>query len=57
MIGNPGNTVATVSGADVVLVYNPANSQYTQTTQLLPGQGGWAGSVRGGPVTITNAAS
>jgi hypothetical protein len=55
MIGNPGNTVATVSGADVVLIYNSTSGAYTPTTQLLPGQGGWAGSVNGGQITITNA--
>jgi hypothetical protein len=57
MIGNPGNTLATVAGADVVLVWNPTTNGYTQTNQLQPGQGGWAGSIRGAQVTITNAPS
>jgi hypothetical protein len=55
MIGNPGNTVATVSGADVVLIYNPSSGSYIPTTQLAAGQGGWAGSANGALVTITNA--
>jgi hypothetical protein len=57
MIGNPGNTLADVAGADVVLVWNPTTNGYTQTNQLQPGQGGWAGSIRGAQVTITNAPS
>jgi hypothetical protein len=55
MIGNAGNTVATVTGADSVLVYNPTTASYTQTNQLQPGQGAWAVSNAGGPATITNA--
>jgi hypothetical protein len=57
MVGNPGNTVATVAGADVVLVWNASTGGYTQTSQLQPGQGGWAGSIRGAQITITNAPS
>jgi len=51
MIGNPGDTTATVSGADAVLVYNPSTQSYNQTTQLAPGQGAWAISMRGGEAT------
>jgi hypothetical protein len=51
-IGNPGDTPATVSGADEVLVYNQT-AGYTQTTTLQPGQGAWAESASGGTVTIT----
>jgi len=57
MIGNPGNTVANVDGADVVLIYTPSTASYTQATTLAPGQGGWAGSFNGALVTITNAPS
>jgi len=55
LVGNPGSTVATVSGADQVLVYNPMSASYTQTTQLQPGQGGWAMSNAGGSATITGS--
>jgi hypothetical protein len=55
MIENPGNTVATVSGADVMLTYNPSTGSYTPATQLAAGQGGWAGSAGGAQVTITTA--
>jgi hypothetical protein len=53
MVGNPGNTSATVTGADVVYTYN-ATAGYQQTTTLLPGQGGWAISVLGGSATVKN---
>jgi hypothetical protein len=55
MIGNSGDTAATVSGADSVLVYNPSNGGYSQTTQLAAGQGAWAISMNGGMATMTNA--
>ena len=55
MIGNPGDTNATVTGADTVLVYDPVGQSYRQTTQLAPGQGAWALSTNGGQATITNA--
>jgi len=45
LIGNPGDTVATVSGASMVLTWN--GSQYTQVSQLNPGQGAWAFSWAG----------
>jgi PKD repeat protein len=52
MIGNPSPTQAvTVTGADVVYAYDPA-SGYAATTTLRPGQGAWAFSANGGPVTI-----
>lgn len=54
MIGNSGDTTATVSGADTVLVYNPSSGSYNQTTQLAAGQGAWAISARGGQATLTN---
>ena len=37
MIGNPGDTVATVTGADALFTWN--GSQYTPVTQLSPGTG------------------
>jgi hypothetical protein len=55
MIGNPGTGTATVAGADTVLAYNPTSATYTQTTQLLPGQGAWAMSNAGGQATITSS--
>ncbi len=55
MIGNPGDTVATVTGADTVLVYSPSTNNYTSATQLQPGQGAWAYSAAGGQATIMNA--
>jgi hypothetical protein len=54
MIGNPGNTPANVSGADVVYTYSATNG-YQPTTTLQPGQGGWAISVNGGTATIANS--
>jgi hypothetical protein len=54
MVGNPGITAATVSGADTVLVYDASTSSYTSTTRLNPGQGAWALSNSGGQATITN---
>jgi IPT/TIG domain len=52
MIGNPGNTTATITGADVVYIYDGA--QYQAVTTLTPGQGAWAISVAGGVATIAN---
>ncbi len=57
MIGNPGNSPATVTGADIVYTYNPAitsGSPYTATTTLQPGQGGWAISINGGQATVVS---
>jgi hypothetical protein len=53
MIGNSGTTSATVTGADVIYVYNPT-SGYQTTNVLQPGQGAWALSFAGGNVTITS---
>lgn len=54
MIGNPGDSPATVSGADVLLVFNTATNNYAQTNQLAPGQGAWALSWSGAQAAITN---
>jgi PKD domain len=53
MIGNSGTTSATVTGADVIYIYNPT-SGYQTTNVLQPGQGAWALSYTGGNVTITS---
>jgi hypothetical protein len=55
LIGNPGDEVAGVSGADVVYIYTALG--YHATTALGPGQGAWAYSVAGGTITIGPAAS
>jgi hypothetical protein len=57
LIGNPGSTSATVSGADTVLVLSPGSTSYSPGSTLAPGQGAWAVSVAGGQATITNAPS
>lgn len=57
MVGNPGCTTATVSGADEVVTFSPSTNGYTSTTTLSPGQGAWAVSVKGGTLTISNAAT
>jgi hypothetical protein len=54
LIGDPGSTVANVSGADQVLVFDPVSGSYKQATQLQPGQGAWAMSNGGGNATITS---
>ena len=56
MIGNPGTTTATVSGADMVLTYDPVRG-YNQSTQLQPGQGALAISYRGGQATVGDSNS
>lgn len=53
MVGNPGSTAATVSGADAVYAY-ATGPGYQATATLQPGQGAWAISVNGGTVTIAN---
>jgi hypothetical protein len=53
MIGNAGSIPATVSGADVVYIYN-ATSGYQTTNVLQPGQAAWVLSSRGGNVMLTN---
>jgi len=55
LIGNPGDTTATVSGADAVLVYDTSTGTYHQSTLLAAGEGGWAVSINGGQATLTNA--
>jgi len=55
LIGNPGSTSATVTGASSVLTYTPGASGYTQASQLAPGQGAWAVSLAGGTATIAPA--
>ena len=55
MIGNPGATPATVLGADIVYVYDPAHG-YLPETALSPGQGAWAFSFAGGMMTIQSSA-
>jgi hypothetical protein len=57
MIGNPGSTMASVSGADSIMIYNASTSSYQQATSLSPGQGAWAISYSGGTATITNPSS
>ncbi len=57
MIGNPGSSVAQLSGADSVMVYDPTSGTYSDVSSLQPGQGGWAISYLGGSVTITNSSS
>jgi hypothetical protein len=53
MIGNPGSTPATVTGADQVVAFDPVANQYVSATTLAPGQGAWAISLAGGAVTVT----
>jgi hypothetical protein len=57
MIGNPGTTPATVTGADQVFVFTPGSNNYANSNQLQPGQGAWALSNNGGQATIANAPS
>jgi hypothetical protein len=55
MAGNPsGLFPAVVSGADVLLTYDPARGGYQQDLSgvLAPGQGAWALSFAGTPITI-----
>ncbi|MGI8971538.1 MAG: hypothetical protein ACR2HB_12670 [Dehalococcoidia bacterium] len=53
MIGNPsGASPALVTGADACYSYNPRMG-YQQGTTLTPGEGAWAISLNGGPITIT----
>ncbi|MHB8575199.1 MAG: PKD domain-containing protein [Dehalococcoidia bacterium] len=52
MVANPSNSQSvTVTGADVLYVYDTVNG-YTATTTLKPGQGGWAFSASGGPISM-----
>jgi hypothetical protein len=54
LVGNPGNTPATVTGADVVYVYDAASGSYIAVTTLQPGEGAWAYSTSGGSITISD---
>jgi len=56
LIGNPGSSTATITGATKVSAFDPASNSYVATTTLNPGQGAWAESDSGGAVTISNAA-
>ena len=51
LVGNPGSTPATLSGADAAFSYDPVKG-YQATTVLLPGQGAWAFSAAGGVLMI-----
>ena len=54
LVADPGSTPATVSGADEVLTYDPANG-YQKTTTIMPGHGAFAFSSGGALITIVNA--
>ncbi len=58
MIGNPFASSASIEGADdyadIVYTYEPGNG-YTRARSLAPGQGAWAYSAAGGPITLTLA--
>ena len=57
LVGNPGDTTATLSGADFVDTFNATTQSYVTTkgtATLPPGQGAWAFSAKGGSLTITN---
>lgn len=53
IIGNGGDTVATVTGMDSLVVWDPVQQTWTQTTTLKAGQGGFATSKAGGQATIS----
>lgn len=52
LVGNAGNDVAVVDGADALYTYDPVDGIYASATMLQPGQGAWAYSESGGTVTI-----
>jgi subtilisin family serine protease len=53
LVGNPsGSRTVTVSGADLIYVYDPLTGQYRSTTTLAPGQGAWALSTAGGQISF-----
>jgi plastocyanin len=54
MVGDPGGTPVTVTGADTVLTYDAANG-YQPVTKLNPGQGAWAFSANGGTLAMSPA--
>lgn len=53
MIGNPGDTVAAISGMDFAYTYSPG-AGYTLATTVNPGQGAWVFSRAGGTLTIAH---
>lgn len=53
MVGNPGDTLATINGMDFAYTYSPSTG-YVLATTLNPGQGAWVFSARGGTLTIAN---
>lgn len=53
MVGNPGYVGATVTGADAVFTWDAGRGIYVAGRTLLPGQGGWAISYRGGIVAVS----
>jgi hypothetical protein len=53
MIGNPGESEVSVSGADALWTYDPVAQTYEPATTLQPGQGAWAWSAGGGTLTLT----
>jgi hypothetical protein len=57
MVGNPGNSTATVSGVDALFVWDPVAGAYSATKSLAPGQGAWAWSANGAQALITNQQS
>jgi hypothetical protein len=52
MIGNPYGVEASVSGADIIYVYDPETGKYQQTDTLQPGQGAFAYSATGGTIRV-----
>jgi hypothetical protein len=52
-VGNPGSKPVALTGADMVLGYNPSSGGFVQTTILEPGQGAWAISRNGATLTLT----
>lgn len=52
MLGNPSLRPATVSGADLVYVFDPNANGYVATTTLQPGQGAWVLTLARRRVTI-----
>ena len=54
MVGAPGGTPVTVTGADTVLTYDAANG-YQPVTKLNPGLGAWAYAAGDGTLTMSVA--
>jgi len=54
LVGNPsGLAAATVVGADLIYVYNPATGAYVATAAIGPGAGAWVLSFNGSVVAIS----